>query len=72
MNMRQFSFAVGSLGVAIGAVLLLVAVLAVVFLGRELSIMERSIAFVGSCVIGFVWWLAMRIRLERRRSGIKN
>ena len=72
MGMRQFMFAVGSLGVAIGAVLLLVAVLVVLFLGRELSSTEASIAIGGSCVIGLAWWSAMRSKLARRRSGATN
>jgi hypothetical protein len=72
MGMRQFMFAVGSLGVAIGAVLLLVAVLVVLFLGRELSSTEASIAIGGSCVIGLAWWSTMRSKLARRRSGTTN
>ena len=72
MGTRQFMFAVGSLGLTIGAVLLLAAVLAALFLGRELSGTEMSIAAIGSCVIGLAWWSAMRSKLERRRSGTTN
>ena len=72
MGIRQFMFAVGSLGLTIGAVLLLAAVLAALFLGRELSGTEISIAAIGSCVIGLAWWSAMRSKLERRRSGTTN
>ena len=72
MGLRQFIFAVGSLGVAIGTVLLLVAVLGVLFLGRELSGTERYVVVVGSFVIGLVWWVAMRRKLERRGSRTTN
>ena len=72
MAMRQFMFAVGSLSVVIGAILLLFSVFAVLFLGRELSDMERYIAVVGSCAIGVVLWVAIRSKLERRRSGATN
>lgn len=66
MGIRQFMFDVGSLGVAIGAVLLFVSVLAILFLGRELSGTERYIAVVGSCVIGIVLWVAIQGKLGKR------
>jgi ABC-type uncharacterized transport system permease subunit len=63
--MRNLLFAVGSLGVAICSALLIVAVLASVFVGRELSGTEKIIACVIACVAGLVLWGAVQRKIKR-------
>ncbi|HEY3047555.1 MAG TPA: hypothetical protein VGJ72_08845 [Polaromonas sp.] len=67
--MRNLFFTVGSLGVAIGAALLAVALLAVVFVGRELSGVEKVVAGAVACMVGGAWWAAMQRKLRQRREG---
>ena len=67
--MRNLFFAIGSLGVAIGAVLLAVALLAYVFVGRELSGTETVAAIAVACVVGGTWWAAMQRKLHHRRPS---
>ena len=66
---RHLMFTVGSLGVAISAVLLFVAIIVTIFLGRALSSSELIFAVIGSSVAGFFWWRAMRSKLQQRRSA---
>lgn len=67
--MRNLLFAVGSLGVAIGATLLALALLASVLLGRELSGTEKVISYAVACVVGGAWWAAVQSKLRLRREG---
>lgn len=67
--MRNLFFAVGSLGVAICAGLLAVALLAYVFVGRELSGSETLTAIAVACVVGGIWWVAMQRKLHHRRAS---
>ena len=67
--MRNLFFAVGSLGVAIGAVLLVAAVLAYMLVGRELIGSEKTFIGVAACVIGGVWWAVMRNKQRNRRQS---
>ncbi|MDR3452166.1 MAG: hypothetical protein P4L96_05095 [Rhodoferax sp.] len=64
--MHKLMFAVGSLGVAISAVLLLIAVLGVVFIGHEFSGLQKLSAVTVACVVGFAWWRAMMRSIKRR------
>lgn len=64
--MRRLMFSIGSLGVAICFVLLLISALVVSFVGRELSSAEKVVAVVVSCVVGVAWWSAVQRRLKRR------
>ena len=64
--MRSLLFAVGSLGVAICSALLIVAVLASVFVGRELSDTEKVTAYVIACLAGLVVWGAVQRKLKRK------
>lgn len=67
--MKPLFFAVGSLGVAVGATLLVVAFIANVFLERSLSQTEIAFAFVGSLIVGFLWWIAMLRKVRQRNAG---
>jgi hypothetical protein len=67
--MHKLMFKFGSLGLAICAALLLIAVFASVFLQREFTDGEKLIALLIAVIVGAWWWLAMLRRL-RRREGL--
>ena len=59
-------FKIGSLGVAICSVLLLIAALASAFLRREFGDAEKLGAVLVAAIVGTWWWLLMLRRLRNR------
>jgi hypothetical protein len=53
-------FSLGAFAVAVGAVLLLVAVATNLLVGRVLTRTEMLVAVAGASVVGFFWWRLMR------------
>ena len=54
-------FSLAALAVAVGAVLLLVAVATNLLVGRALIRIEMLVAVAGASVVGFFWWRLMRL-----------
>lgn len=69
--MRELVFSLGSFAVAVGAVLLLVAVATNLLVGRALTNTETLIAVAGSLVVGFLWWRLMR-RNTKQHFGVSE
>ncbi|MBW8369477.1 MAG: hypothetical protein K0M66_00630 [Thiobacillus sp.] len=69
--MRELMFSLGSFAVAVGAVLLLVAVATNLLVGRALTNTEMLIAVAGSLVAGFLWWRLMR-RNAKQHLGLSE
>jgi uncharacterized membrane protein len=59
-------FSVGSLIVAVGAVLLLVAVATHLLTGRALTGAEMLLAAIGSSVAGYFWWRAIQRKIKQQ------
>lgn len=64
--MRGLMFSVGSLGVAVGTILLLVALAANLLLARALTGTEMLIACIGSSMVGFFWWRFVRRKIKQQ------
>ena len=69
--MRDRMFALGSFGVAVGAILLLMAVATNLLVGRALTSTEMLFAVAGSLVAGFAWWRFMR-RKTKQHLGLSE
>lgn len=63
--MRHLMFLIGSFGLAICSVLLLLAVLFTVLVGRPLTEIETVVAFAASGFVGAAWWWFMWNKLKR-------
>lgn len=63
-------FKVGALLVGICSVLLAIAVLGTLFLGRQLSFTEQAFALAAAISIGSLWWRLMLKRLRKRRGNV--